>query len=171
MGLLRRIQNRLAESQMQLETAIALDRNNARAYLQLGHTLRSLGQPEAAIPHIEKAIRLNPRDRNVGTFYFGLGQCHLLLGHVDEAIYFLRKARAANPRLSFWHLWLAGALGLRGDLDEAEAALAEAIKLKPEVNSLARQRANLRYNSNPQYLALAQTTLYVGLRRAGMPEE
>jgi len=32
---------------------------------------------------------------------------------------------------------LAAALGLRGDLDEARAALAEGVKLRPELNSLA----------------------------------
>jgi len=42
MGILRRTQNRLAESQMQLETAIDFDRNNARAIFQLGHTLTRL---------------------------------------------------------------------------------------------------------------------------------
>jgi hypothetical protein len=36
------------------------------------------------------------------------------------------------------HLNLAGALGLRGDLDQARTALAEALRLRPEVNSLAR---------------------------------
>ena len=171
MGLLRRMQNRLAESRMHLETAIALNRNNARAIYQLGFTLIYLGQPEAAVPYFEKAIRLNPRDQNIGTVYLGLGQCHLLLGQADEAIDLLRKARAANPRLWFWHIWLAGALGLRGDLDEARAALAEAIRLKPAKNSLATLRASIRGTPNPQYWALREKTLVVGLRRAGMPEQ
>ena len=64
MAMLRRSQSRLVESRMEFETAIALDRNNARAYFNLGHTLALLAQPEAAIPHIEKAIRLNPHDPN-----------------------------------------------------------------------------------------------------------
>jgi adenylate cyclase len=171
MGILRRIQNRLAESQIELETAITLDRNNARAIYQLGHTLKNLGQPEAAIPYFEKAIRLNPRDLNIGSLYYGLGQCHLLLGHVDEAIDFIRKARTANPRLWFWHLWLAAALGLGGDLDEARDALAEATKLKPGANLLAASRALVRGTPNPQYRALRDKTLAVGLRRAGLPDE
>jgi tetratricopeptide (TPR) repeat protein len=60
MGVLRRIQVRLNDSQIELQAAIALDRNNARAYQQLGLTLMWLGQPDAAIPQIKKAIRLNP---------------------------------------------------------------------------------------------------------------
>jgi adenylate cyclase len=50
MGILRRYQNRLAESRVEHETAIALDHNNARAFHQLGLTLMFLGQPEEAIP-------------------------------------------------------------------------------------------------------------------------
>jgi hypothetical protein len=90
---------------------------------------------------------------------------------VDEAIDFLRKARAANPRLWFWHLWLAGALGLSGDLDEARAALSEAIKLKPDMNSFAALRASIRGTPSPQYRALREKTLDVGLRQAGFPDE
>ena len=92
------------------------------------------------------------------------------MGQTDEAIDFLRKSRAANPRLP--PLFLAAALGLRGDIDEAQATLAEALKLKPEWNSLARLRATFsNWNASPQYAALREKTVDVGLRRAGMPDE
>jgi adenylate cyclase len=65
LGILRRFQNQLTESRIEHETTIALDHNNARAFHQLGLTMMLLGQPEAAIPHIEKAIRLNPHDGNI----------------------------------------------------------------------------------------------------------
>jgi adenylate cyclase len=64
MGQLRRVQNRLTEAQVEFETAIALDRNNTRAINLLGGILMWLGRPDAGIPYIEKAIRLNPRDPN-----------------------------------------------------------------------------------------------------------
>jgi adenylate cyclase len=41
MGALRRVQMRLAEAQIEFETTIALDRNNARAFYRLGQTLNS----------------------------------------------------------------------------------------------------------------------------------
>jgi TolB-like protein/class 3 adenylate cyclase/Tfp pilus assembly protein PilF len=97
-GLLRRVQNRLAEAQIEFEMVIALDRNHARAIFQLGQILRYLGQPEAAIPYYQKAIRLNPRDQNIGQLYHGWGASHLLLGHVDEAIDLLRRACAESPQ-------------------------------------------------------------------------
>jgi adenylate cyclase len=171
MGYLREIQNRLLESRLEFETAIALDRNNANTIAHLGITLMLLGQPEAAIPQIESAIRLNPREPGMAGCHWALGTCHLLLGHVDQAVDLLRKSRAANARRYFIHLYLAGALGFRGDLDEARVALAEAMKLKPEVSSLARWRAYSPETTNAQHWALREKTLNIGLRRAGFPDE
>ena len=50
MGRIRRLQNRLPESRIELETAVALDRNSVFALRQLGQTLMWLGQPEAGAP-------------------------------------------------------------------------------------------------------------------------
>jgi adenylate cyclase len=171
LGELRRSQNRLTESRIELETAIALNPNNVPALRNLGVTLMALGQPETAVPYIEKALLLDPRGINFNISYLSLGRCHLLLGHVNEAIELLNKSRAANPRYGVTHLWLAGAFGLKGDLDEARAALAEGIKLKPEINSMARWGAYAPWVTNPQYSALRAKTVDIGLRRAGMPEE
>jgi Tfp pilus assembly protein PilF len=171
MAMVRRSQGRLIESKVEFETALTLDRNNARAYFNLGQTLIFLGQPQAAIPQIEKAIRLNPYDPNVASFYWCLGMCHLLLGDADQAIELLLKARASNPSLFYVYLWLAGAFGLKGDVLEAKNALAEALTLKPEINSLARLREYQPWITNPPYWALREKTVNIGLRRAGFPEE
>jgi adenylate cyclase len=170
MGILRRAQNRLTDAKTELETAIALDRNEPPAFSQLGQTVMLMGQPEAGIPQFERAIRLNPRDPSVSTVYWAWGACHLLLGHLNEAIDLLGRARTENRGLWFNHLWLAGALGLKGDLDDARIALAESLKLKPGIDSLARFGAQSPY-TNPAYMALRAKTLYVGLRRAGFPDE
>jgi tetratricopeptide (TPR) repeat protein len=131
-----------------------------------------LGQPEAALAHLEKSLQLNPRYQNVFYRYFWLGTCHLLLGHTDEAIDLLRKGRAADPQRAFTHLYLAAALGLRGDVDEARTSLAEALRLDPKYGSIAQVRADLsRLPGNPQYVALREKTTFAGLRRAGMPDE
>ena len=85
-GMLHRVQNRLDEAVVEFATTIALDRNHARSFFRLGQTLNFLGRPEEGIPHLEKAIRLNPRDPNIARPYGILGNAHLLLGHVDRAI-------------------------------------------------------------------------------------
>ena len=171
MALLRRVQNRLNDAQVEAEMAVALDRNNELALKQLGQIMLFQGDPAAGIPHLEKAVRLNPRGPNLWSIQWPLGQCHLLLGNVDEAIALFRKARAANPNAYYLYLNLSGALGLQGDLDEARSALAEALRLKPEVDSLARYRAATPWITNTRHWALREKSLNVGLRRAGFPEE
>ena len=171
LGTLRRIQNRLDESRIEFEMAVGFDRNNAHALLGLGQTLMFLGHPDAAIAPIEHSMRLNPRDPNIAFAHWSLGACDLLLGHGEKAADLLRTARAENPRVYYFQLWLAGALGLRGDIDEARTALADAVKLRPQVNSLALWNASQPWIGNSTLAALRDTTLDAGLRRAGMPNE
>jgi TolB-like protein/class 3 adenylate cyclase/tetratricopeptide (TPR) repeat protein len=171
MGVLRRMQNRLPEAPAEFETAIALNRNDARAFYQLGVTLMFLGRPEEGIPHLKRAIRLDPNDPDMTPLYWALGTCHLLLGQADEAIDALGKARAANSRVWYPYLYLAGAFGFKGDIETAKDALAQSLKLKPEINSLARMRAYNAWINNPQHWTLQEETLNVGLRRAGLSDE
>jgi adenylate cyclase len=170
-ALLRRYQNRLPESRIEYERAIELDPNNAAAIGQLGVTLIYLGDPAAAIPLEEKRIKLNPNDPNIALAYWSLGLAHLLQGQIAEAIDWLTKARAANPHIYYIDLDLAAALALNGDLAGAHEALAASLKLRPEINSMVRQRARWAYSNNPAYRVLAEKTVDVGLRKAGMPEE
>src|SRR5215472_6682146 len=171
LGVLRQMQNHLSEARAAFETAISLDPNNVRAYLHLGETLLYLGQPEAAIPVLEQAIRLLPDDPNIAITYWALGTCQFLSGRADEAIDPLEKARAANPRLWAPYFYLAGAYGLQGNFEAARSALADSMRLKPAVKSLARMRAENSWLSNPQYWTLQEKTLNVGLRRAGLPDQ
>ena len=108
--------------------------------MQLGWTLMFLGECEDAIPLGEKSLRLSQRDPNINYRYELLRYCHLVLNHVDEAIALLIKGRTANPRDWFFSFGLAGALALKGDFEGAKAKLAESLKLRPEVNSLAQWR-------------------------------
>jgi adenylate cyclase len=173
MGMLRRQQNKPAEALISFEKTIALDRNLARGHLQLGYTLMALGQPEAALPEFDEGYRLNPEYQNIQFYYSGLGAAHLHLGHVDQAIDFLRKSRAAtNVKLWYNAMWLAAALGLKGEIEEAKEMLAEFVELKPEWNSLARLRAAFpAFYRNLTYAELEKKTVEAGLIRAGFPEK
>lgn len=170
MGTLRRLQGRLDESQIEFETALALAPDHAVVISQLGLTLAYLGQPEAAVPLIERSIRLAPHDPGTPVSYLLLGGCHLLLDHVEEAVIWLKKSLAGNPRLYYTHLFLAATLGLMGELAEAAAALQRAIDIRPDMGSLSTLRA-LPYHTNPQFIALFEKTICSGLRRAGLPDE
>jgi adenylate cyclase len=67
-------------------------------------------------------------------------------------------------------MFLAAALGLKGEINEAKAALGRAIKIRPEFNSLARVRAYCTWGS-ARYWELHERTIAQGLRRAGMPDK
>jgi adenylate cyclase len=185
LGVLRQMQNRLREAQSEFETAISLNPNDARTYLHLGETRLYLGQLEGGIPPLEKAIHLGPDDPNMAITYWALGTCQLLSGRVDQAIDLLQTARAADVRSWVPYIYLAGAYGLRvaegdrlaaaafkqGDLDKARSALAESLRLKPAIKSIARMRAENPWLRNPRYWALQEKTLNLGLRRAGLPDQ
>lgn len=171
MGFLRRVQNRLTEARVEEETAIVLDPNNDFAYRHLGWVLLFLGEPSAAILQAEKAIRLSPHDTNIWGVYGLLGWCRLLLNDVDQAIDLLIKARTSHPRVWWVHFVLAGALGLKGNLDEAKTALARSMQIKPEVNSLRQFLVYFPSGTNQAYWALHDSTLNEGLRRVGFSEK
>ena len=99
------------------------------------------GSIEDAIPLVEQAIRLSPRDPLIRLFYTNMGIAHLLQSHTDEAVLWFEKARGP---LSGWpYSFLAAIYGLRGETDKAAANLAEARRLFPDgrYSSIARRKA------------------------------
>jgi TolB-like protein/Flp pilus assembly protein TadD len=170
LGKLRQSQGRLPEAAEAFQTAITLDRNYARAYLYLGLTSMLLGRPEETITLAQQAMRLNPRDPNIADHFWIMGSALNLLGRTDEAIGSLETANTTNPRLWYIHLELAAAYGQAQRVDDAKRELAEALRLRPEFTSLAAMQAAFPPINSPAYLALAERTVHLGLRRAGLPD-
>jgi len=171
MALLRRLQYRLEDSQIELEMAIALDPHNPISFCQLGLVLTYMGRLEAAVGNIEKGICLSPREPGVALAYSMLGHCRLLQGNPDRALTLLRKAHALNPGLYYNHLLMAAAFGLIGELDRARASLAEAMNLAPQFNTLQRILSAHPWLAGRRYQELAEPTTRLGLRRAGLPDD
>jgi adenylate cyclase len=170
MGKLRRVQNRLREARIELETAMALGANDESVNSQYAWTLLLLGEPETGIAAAEKTLRVSPRDPTLWGTYLVLGWCRLLMGEIEPAIDWLMKSLAANPRPWVTHFGLAAALALKCDIAGAQAAIADARKLNPLVTSLARFR-EYRPWGNAEYWSLFEKTAAVGLRRAGFPDD
>jgi hypothetical protein len=71
-----------------------------------------------------------------------------------------------NPRIFWVHWWLASALGLKGELDEANDALKQALVMNSNIaQSIPSMRLVL-----PKYSALFEKTVYPGLLLAGLPD-
>jgi hypothetical protein len=84
----------------------------------------------------------------------------------------VRKPSGKEPARARRWLSLAGALGLRGDIDEAKTALAEAQKREPEkYSSMAKLLASTSIIGTPKFLAMHKKTFDAGLLRSGIPED
>jgi TolB-like protein/Tfp pilus assembly protein PilF len=172
-GKVLQAQNRWEEAAPEYETALALDRNFARALHFLALCKVYTGSIEEAIPLEEQAIRLSPRDPGIGWQYATIGLVHLLQSRIDEAIVWLEKARSAVPAASGVRSRLASAYALRGGTERAAAELAEARRLNGDFfSTIARLKAHTgTWWGAPKIRALYEATYFAGLRKAGMPEE
>ena len=172
-SLLLRAQRHCAEAIPEYETVLALNRNAAGALAALGRCKIYVGPVGEAVPLLDQATRLSPRDPPIANWYFRVGEAHLLQSHIDDAILWFEKARTANEALPYVHGYLAAAYALKGETDRATAELAEARRRlagEGSWRSIAWLRANTRYET-PAILALAEATFYEGMRKAGVPEE
>jgi adenylate cyclase len=173
-GVLR-AQGRYADAMPEYETAIALDRNSAAAFVQLGRCKLATGLLAESIPMVEQAIRLSPRDARLGSWCLQIGLTHLLQSRTDEAIASLEKARSANPAHPWVRWGLSAAYGLKGESERAAAELAEARSLSgspDRFSSVSRLKAREPfYVFAPKVRALFDATVFAGLRKAGLPEE
>jgi predicted Zn-dependent protease len=96
---------------------------------------------------------------------------HLVQSRIDEAIHWLEKAVRANPDHPLIHAHLASAYALSSDSARADNELAEARRLSADdrYTSLRHLKAT-GYFGVPMVRALIESTYFVGLRKAGMPE-
>jgi hypothetical protein len=85
----------------------------------------------------------------------------------------LEKARSSHSWAHRIHASLAAAYALKGEREQASAALAEARKLSDRYSSITHLKAapGRQWLEAPKLRALAEATYFAGLRRAGMPEE
>ena len=175
-GQALRARQRFTDAIPEYETAIALDRNSAGSFAQLGRCKLYTGSLAEVIPIVEQAMRLSPRDSRLGFWYLSIGTTHLLQSRTDEAIAWLEKARSATPAHPGIRRTLAAAYGLIGEIERGTIELAEARRLSGDpdtFSSVSRLKASaLLYSSMaPKVRALYEATVVAGLRKAGMPED
>jgi len=154
------------------ETVVASNRNWVNVLYVLGMCKLLVGSIEETTPLIEQAIRFSPRDPFISNWYTLIGTVQVLKSRTDEGIYWLERAISINSELAFAHGHLAAAYALKGNTGRAAAELAEARRLSGDGRfaSLARLRAARSWGV-PKIRGLYETTYFVGLRKAGLPEE
>lgn len=168
---------RCEEAISEYQTVIDLDRNEPGAYANLGWCKLLTGAIEEAIPALEQALRLSPRDSRAGNWHARIGLVHLLQSRTAEALLWLGRAGSISPALPYVHALLASGYGLKGGTERAAAELAEAQRLSvvDRYSSIARLKAagldGSGFWGTPKTRALFEAIYFNGLGKAGMPEE
>lgn len=147
-----------------LDRALALDSNLAAAWF-LGGFLRAWnGQPDAAIAHLERAMRLSPLDPEMYRMQAGMAVAHLFAGRFDAASSWAEQAFRGLPSFLMVVAIIAASHALAGRAHEAQRAMRHLRELDP-----ALRIANLE-DWLPIRRAEDLASLADGLRRAGLPD-
>jgi adenylate cyclase len=147
-----------------LDRALALNPNEAHAWLFRGNIHAVRNQPGPAIEALERARRLSPFDPYTFLWAASIAIAHLAARQFEQAIEWADRALHDQPRhvpamrvkvIAFAHL---------GRLDEARAELSRVLAIYPE-QTIAWFREYGHYQA-PEMLELC----IAGLRLAGLPE-
>jgi TolB-like protein len=149
-----------------IDRALALNPNLAAAWYASG-TVRAFrgGEPDAAIEHLARAMRLSPLDPLMFSMLGMTAFAHVFAGRYDEAADWADKAYWERPNILAQVRIAAVSNALAGRMEEARKAVARALALDPDMR-ISNLKHRIGAFSRPEDYAK-----YVeGLRRAGLPE-
>jgi adenylate cyclase len=144
------------------ERAVALGPNCASCYGDLGITLIQAGRPAEAITLLQQAMRLDPLSGIKAMYLTYLGQAYRLTGQYEEAVTTLRKALTFNSDLWDTHLQLAATYSELDREQEAQAEVAEVVRINPQISLAMLRRMSVQ--KDPALLERSITAL----RKAGL---
>ena len=110
---------------------MALRSTRAIPYSCLGRSLAYAGRSEEAIFHLERALRLSPKDPWTFLSLFGVAAAHLAAARYEEAIDWALRSTRWQPNAAAYRA-LAVSYANLGRLDEARKALREMHHLQPQ---------------------------------------
>src|SRR3712207_1133718 len=151
------------QAKAMLEKALALDPNSAFAWTRSGWLRNFQSDPEAAIQHFERALRLSPFEPMSYNCIMGIGTAHFIAGRYEEAVEWQEKALDAHPTATWILRGLVPAHVFAGHLDKAKVRLDELLRAYPDL-TLGKIRGALAFNED--YTG----RMIEGLRRAGLTE-
>jgi adenylate cyclase len=149
-----------------IDSALALNSNLALAWTSGGWTKLWLGEPDAAIGRLERAMRLDPAGRTrAGGIRTGIANAYFFLGRYAEAASWAAMALQDVPDGQPGLRISAASNAMAGQAEQAQKSVARLLQLYPRLRV-----SNLRDVLGP-YRRPEDVLLYQeGLRRAGLPE-
>ncbi len=151
-----------------LERAAMLNPNDARIRLELAHTLDWFRFQKRALPQIEMALKLSPRDPLLQNMYFYKGHILFHLGRHAEALEAARQlgtvATSKTWRV-FYHLLRAANLIELNRQPEAKAAIDAALAINPNLSISAMRLQFAGSRNHPEN----RRVWLKSLKKAGLP--
>ncbi|HUO97580.1 MAG TPA: adenylate/guanylate cyclase domain-containing protein [Rhizomicrobium sp.] len=123
------------------------------------------GDPEDAIPHLERAMALNPLDPGFFMYLTCAGLAHLLSGRTERALELAKRSASIYPDWDTTYWVLVPANAALDRMAEARAALARFMPLAPGMTSVSRLREHLPFKNPASFEVLLD-----GFRKAGLPD-
>ena len=145
------------------ETAYGLSPNDYDVRQALAYALTSSGFAERAVELLEQAERLNPYDTGNPRY---LVDAYFFTRRYDDALAMINTVTDRDDFPEYW-LFKAAILAELGQLDEAAAAVALALKLDPRLTLQGEHQKRLAAGLAPAYAE----HLTEALRKAGLPEQ
>jgi TolB-like protein/tetratricopeptide (TPR) repeat protein len=147
-----------------IDRALALDPNLARAWYASGWVRVYRGEPEVAIEHQARAMRLSPLDPTLYHMQVGTALAHMLVGRFDEGTSWAERAFREEPKYHPAAIVTVACKALAGRTGEARQAMEYLRRIDPTFRiSNLKDRYPLR---RPNDLA----RFVDGLRMAGLRE-
>ena len=116
-----------------VDQALTLNPNLAWAWAFGGFVKAWLGEPEAVIERITRAMRLSPRDPQLFNMQTAMAHAHFLAGRYIEALSWAEAAARGNPNFAFVNGVVAVNAALAGRPEVAEKAVARLRQLQPQL--------------------------------------
>jgi Flp pilus assembly protein TadD len=145
-------------------TAVDLNPNLATAHHELGFALYFSAQFAEAILCFEKAIRLSPNDPSRWNFYLLKADALYYSGEYEDAIVNIKEAIRLRPTAFWSYCTLASSLAGLGRMEEAHAAIQQALAHKPDLT------VTLVSNVTKSFASDYLETFLEHLRKAGLPD-
>jgi adenylate cyclase len=146
------------------ERALELNPSLALAHAWLGAYLALAGRPDDAIAHLDKAVRLSPKDPFNWIAFYGMGMAHFAAKRYEDAADWARRSVLRRTDLALGFRCLTASYAHLGRDEEARAALQEVMRLQPGY-TVAHSRLTLS-SADPEFA----DRFIDGLRRAGLKE-
>jgi TolB-like protein len=148
-----------------VDRALALNPNLARAWHHSGWIRIWLGEPETAVEHLAKAMRLSPLDPAFHAMQAATASAHFFSGRHDEAASWAEKALREQPNNLDVIGMLAMSDALAGRLEKAHAGMARLVQLSP-----GRRLANIEDRMPAYRRGEYRAKVIEAARLAGLPE-